>query len=111
MSLVRFRRYDVALRFGEAMTLDSIRAAVGKVRRSLGAGPTGCDVDQPTMPHLCALLGLAGPSEEKGLRFVIIDEVWFYEREPKLGFFVEQLSSEADKPGEAQTTGDPTFAA
>lgn len=93
------------------MTLDSIRAAIGEARRSLGTRPTGCDVDHPTMSHLCDLLWLAGPSEEKGLRFVIIDGVWFYERESKLGFFVEQLSSEADKPGEAQTTGDPTFAA
>lgn len=94
MSLVRFSRYDVALPRFESLTLASIRKAIGAVRSFLGARPTGCDVDPPTMARLCALLGLAGPSEEKGLRFVVIDEVWFYEREPKLGFFVEQLLSE-----------------
>lgn len=90
------------------MTLDTIRAAIGRAsaRGALGVRPTGCDVDHAAMSHLCDLLGLAGPSEEKGLRFVVIDEVWFYEREPKLGFFVEQ-----DVPGEAQTTGDPHFTA
>lgn len=88
MSLARFLRYDVSLRSGGALTIDLIRTAIGWVHTSLGARPTGCDVDPPTMARLCALLGLAGPSEEKGLRFVIIDGVWFYEREPKLGFFV-----------------------
>jgi hypothetical protein len=71
------------------MTLATVKAAIWKARGPLGAAPTGCDVDPPTMARLCELLGLAAPSEEKGLRFVVIDEVWFYERAPKLGFFVE----------------------
>lgn len=70
-----------------------------------------CDVDPFTMDALCALLGVE-PTRANGLTFVKFDGIEFHQRNPEqysFTMFAEQ--STIDKPGEAQTTGAPTFAA